>query len=306
MAMMGVWVTGDGLARADDDLVRSGAASPVSFRLATTTPIRGFEGMTINKSALYVAPRVALSGDSVASASAIDARSGTDVEMTVQPEAVGKLATTMRKFGADWLAAFAGGRPVAAGKVELNTTDGKVTITALPQRTAKRLARVLNGDSIATLGPTIKLAVSPASVKPGGTVTVDIFATNIPNLRTYQMSLDIQGGTRGQLTVPDLRIDAGRKDFVFGTKQKIDAVDKLGGRLGALLFNGSVDVSTSAYLGTCTVQASADAAGVFHLDLRTADNSSFLKDEQNMGIGFFTEGATLTVGEARRVKKQGK
>jgi hypothetical protein len=306
MTMMGVWVTGNESARADGDAIRPAASHPLSFRLATTTPIRGFERMTISKSALYVAPRVALSGDSVSSAAAIDARSGTDVEMTVRPEVVGKLAATMRKFGADWLAAFAGERPVAAGKVTLNTTDGKVTINGLSQRVAKRLARVLNGDSIAALGPTIKLAVSAPSVKPGGTVTVDLFATNIPNLRTYQMALDIQGGSSGQLTVPDLRIDSGRKDFVFGTQKKIDAVDKVGGRLGALLFNGSVDVATSVYLGTCTVQASADAAGVFHLDLRTADNSSFLKDGQNLGIGFFTEGATITVGEAQRVKKPGK
>ena len=108
------------------------------------------------------------------------------------------------------------------------------------------------------------------------------------------------------MTVSDLRIDAGRKDFVFGTQQKIDAVDKVGGRLGAMLFSGSVDVPTSAYLGTCTVQASADAAGDFHLSLRTADSSSFLRNEENLGIGFFMEGATITVGEARRIQKPGK
>ena len=306
MTMMGVWVTGDANARADSDSLQSDRSSPVSFRLATTTPTRGFEKMTISKSALYVAPRATLSGDSVTSADAIDARSGTDVEMTVRPEVVGKLAATMRKLGADWLAAFAGGRPVAAGKVELNTTDGKVTITGLPQRTARRLARVLNGASITSLGPAIKLVPSAPSVRPGGVVAVDIFASNIPNLRTYQMTLDVQGGAGGQLTMSDLRIDAGRKDFVFGKQQKIDAVDKVGGRLGALLFGGSVNVSTWAYLGTCTIQASADAAGSFSVNVRTADYSSFLKDAQNQGIGFFTEGATISVDAVRRIRKPGK
>ena len=54
-----------------------------------------------------------------------------------------------------------------------------------------------------------------------------------------------------------------------------------------------------------TIRLCADAAGDFILSVR-GDNSSFLKDGQNLEVGFFTEPITITVGAARPIRKPGR
>ncbi len=295
LAMIGVWVTS------------AHAGSPVDFYLAGTKPIEGFQKATIEGSALYVAPRPALLGDNIKSSNAMDTRSGTDIEVMVGPDMARKLAAAMTEQKADRLVAMVGGQILGAGTARVEEKDGRITIIGLKPTMARRLARVLNGGSITQLGPGIILVPSTKSVAPGQMITVEVFAANVPDLRVFQVALDIAGGKSGQLSVSDLRIDASRSDFVFADQKKIDAVDKSGGRLGAMLIEGSVGVPTPAYLGTFTLSASNDAAGSFTVSVRVADNSSFMKDGSNQGIDFFTDRAmTITVGEPERTRGDGK
>jgi len=287
LAVMGVWVTS--------------AQAGIDFHVAGTKPIQGFQKMAIGGATLYVAPRAALMSDGIKSSNAIDARSGTDVELTVSPGVVKKLSALMKQHNADRLVAIANGQILGAGKAELK--DDNITISGLKPILARRVSEVLNGGSITQLGPAIKLVPSSSAIAPGGTVTVDVFATNFADLRVYQITLDIQGGRAGQLAVSDLKIDSGRKDFIFAGKNKIDAVDLMGGRLGALLFDSSVNVVKPAYLGTFILSSSNDAAGAFTVDVRIDDNSSFVKDGGNQGVPFFTDGAmTINVGKAERIR----
>jgi hypothetical protein len=107
--------------------------------------------------------------------------------------------------------------------------------------------------------------------------------------------------------VSGLKIDSNRSDFVFAGQRKIDAVDEVSQRLGAMLFEGSINVSKPVYLGTFTLRASADAAGAFGVGVQMADNNSFLKDARYYGIGFFTDGPVMiNVGTPERIRTDGK
>jgi hypothetical protein len=291
LAVMGVWVTS--------------AQAGIDFHVAGTKPVEGFQKMTIGGTTLYVAPRPALMGDGIKSSNAIDVRSGTEVELTVADGTVKRLSTLMQQHKADRLVAIANGQILGAGKATVKDTS--VTITGLKPILARRVSEVLNGASITQLGPAIKLVPSSSQVAPGGAIKVDAYASNFADLRVYQIALDIQGGRTGQLAVSDLQIDSTRKDFIFTGKNKIDAVDPYGARLGALLFDSSVNVAKPAYLGTFTLTSSSDAAGAFTVDVRTSDNSSFVKDGGNQGVPFFTDGAmTISVGKPERIRTDGK
>jgi len=293
LAMMGMWVTS--------------AQAGIDFHVAGTKPIQGFQKVTIEGSTIYVAPRAAFVSDIITSSNAVESRDGTDIEMTVRPDTIKKLTAMMKKNDADRLVAYAGGRIIGAGVPELDAKDGRITITGMKPELAQRLTRVLNGASIAQLGPAITLAPSATSITPGGIITVDVFAANMDEFRVYQVALDIRGGRTGELTVSDLKIDASRSNFAFSGLKKIDAVDPSGGRLGAMLFEGTTTIVKPAYLGTFTLASSNDAAGDFTIMVRTSDESSFVKDGGNQGIEFFTDGAmTITVGKAERIRGEGK
>ena len=61
--MISMGLTGEATAQAQKDSLRSAKRSPLSFRLASTTPTRDFERMAIDgDKAIDVAPRAALSG----------------------------------------------------------------------------------------------------------------------------------------------------------------------------------------------------------------------------------------------------
>ncbi|MGD2111021.1 MAG: hypothetical protein PVI86_16715, partial [Phycisphaerae bacterium] len=247
LVVMGAWATS--------------ALAAVDFHLAGTNQINGFGKATVAGVTLHVSPDVAVTGQSIKSADAIDSSSGTDIEVVVGPAAAQRLADSMKKNGANRLVAVSSGRIIGAGTPTVDTKSGRITIAGMNANIARRLTRVLNGASVTQLGPAVELVPSTTSLTAGGVFTVDVFAANIPDLRVYQATLDAVGGTRGNLTVSDLKIDGTRSNFVFAGQKKIDAVDRIGGRLGAMLFDGSVDVANRAYLGSFTLKASNDAAG---------------------------------------------
>ena len=148
-------------------------------------------------------------------------------------------------------------------------------------------------------GPTLTVVAGTTSIAPDGAVTLDVFVSGVSDLRTYQTKLGVSGGDTGRLTVDDVFVDHAREDYVFGTAQKLDAVDRTGDRIGGILMAGGVDATAAKYVGSYTVRASSDAAGTFSVNVITSDRSSIIMTSDNkelvVGAG---PSALITVGRA--------
>jgi hypothetical protein len=275
--------------------VRDGKDGGVSFRLATDRPQRGFEAMTIGRDErIYVANDSVFSGADIASAESREAGDSANVKLTLSGDALSNLRTQVRTSSAEKVAVFASGKVIAAGSLKL---DGdRVSIDGLTTTQATRLTRVLNREGTVTPGAVVSMVPSAASVAPGGSVNVDVFVDRVSDLRSYQMMLAISGGTNGGITVSDLQIDNARREYVFGTQQKFDAVDLQGGRLGGVLMSGGVAVTSPAYLGSFTLTASPDASGTFSANVDQAGQNSLLWSSQNTAIAFNAPTLSVNVG----------
>lgn len=304
--LVSVSVVGQGSARGQDSL-RSTKRSPVSFRLASMTPVKGYEQMTLTRDkTVYVAPKAALTGSEVTSVKAIQIRRGTDVELALTDEAAGRFGTLLRRHGVDHLAVFVGGRFVAAGAVAFDARESLAMISGLSSAQVQRITRLLSGEALVLGGPAMTLIPSRRMLQAGGTLTMDVFVSGVADLRVYQATLDITGGTRGSLSVEDLSIDSERPDYVFHAQPKLDAVDRTGGRMGAVLISGGVDATSAKYLGTYTLRASDDALGTFSVNVRADGSSSILWTSQNQPIRFGPgPAATISVGTRPRLAPTG-
>ncbi|UCC29309.1 MAG: hypothetical protein JSU86_14035, partial [Phycisphaerales bacterium] len=199
-----------------------------------------------------------------------------------------------------------GGRLVAAGPVAFDAREHQATISGLSSTQVQRITDLLSGGAVVPGGPAMTLVPSQRTLQAGGALTMDLFVSGVADLRVYQAALDVTGGTRGSLVVEDLSINSERPDFVFGTQQKLDAVDQVGGRMGAVLFAGGVDATSSKYLGTFTLRASDDALGTFSVNLRGGE-SSILWTSQNQPVRFgLGPAATISVGTPSHLDTSGK
>ena len=135
------------------------------------------------------------------------------------------------------------------------------------------------------LDPVIFLAPERTRLRPDGSVNVDVFATGVANVGTYEVALDVSDGDSGGLDLVDLFVEAGREDFVFGTGEALSAVDESGGRLGGVLVADAAPAAEPAYLGTFVFHASSDAGGTFYLTLR-GGKGTFLRDTNANPIAF--------------------
>jgi hypothetical protein len=196
----------------------------------------------------------------------------------------------MRETGAAHLAVFQGSNLIAAGSLTVDAAAGRAAISGLGAGELDRVTNLLRATNIMPAGPVITLVPSQSTFLSGGTITVDVFVTGVSDLRAYQVSLETLGGDAGRIALDNVRIESPRADFVFAGLQKVDAADSVGARVGSVLFNGSVDVPSTGYLGTFTLNASPDAKGTFVVRARMHDGSSMLVDGDNQHIAF-TAGA---------------
>jgi hypothetical protein len=154
--------------------------------------------------------------------------------------------------------------------------------------------------STPTAGATaaLSLTTSEATVKLGETIDVHVFASGVEDLRAYQVKLTVDGGTEGELTLGDLRIDTDRADYVFSGLKEVHAADLSGSRIGGALVSGGVDALAPVYLGTYTFQTSAGAAGVFSVTVDSTSGASVLMDSKSMPMPFAAPSALMvSVGE---------
>ncbi len=293
-----VWVVGilglglvTSMARAESRPTKDTKGGGVSFRLANSGPVSGYEKMEAGGSTVYVAPRPVWTGSDVVSA---QTREGTGLELALTPEAAQRLTN----LGAgDRVAVFMDGKVSSVG--ELSATGGRVTIKGLNAGSVERIVRALNGVQPAPNPTPVSALITlvPTGTQDGAYM-VDVYLQGVANLRTYQIGLIVDGGTAGDLVREEARIEQTREDFVFGELDAIVAADQVGGRLAGVLKDGAVDRPDAAYLGTYEFRPTLDAAGSFQISIDTGEKS-FLADGGNERMEFATgPAAVINVGGA--------
>ena len=287
-------VTGLASVRADGRSDRAAKGASLSFRVATAVPTAGFNKMVLRSGeVVYVSPTESFSNRDVRTSEMVAARSGEALSLSLTSDAARRLAADTRAVDADRLAIVKHGKLMAAGTIESVSSDG-TRISGLPVGQASRLTRMLSAGQAVASGPVLTLVPHATSAAPGELFTVDVYVSGVSNLRTYQVAVDAFGGTSGALVREAGEIDADRADYVFGSRQVINAVDETAGRMGGVLFNGAVDASSVKYLGTYNFRATADASGSFDFEVRLVD--SFLSDGRNERLAYNGQSTTVHIG----------
>ncbi len=166
-----------------------------------------------------------------------------------------------------------------------------------------RAMRAVDGAPLVSAGPSV--SVVPAG-EADGRYLVDVYVHNVAGLRSYQMTLRAGGGESGRLELEQVTIDSEREDYVFGAAQTVTALSPAIGRLAALLYDGSVDVPGTAYLGTYSYVPSANARGTFRVNVEVSADS-LLANAENVEIGFTVGGdARIAVGAPSHPKGEDK
>lgn len=142
-------------------------------------------------------------------------------------------------------------------------------------------ARAENVLATSQDAPVVSLKSKQVTVLAGGQVNVEVFVTNVQDLASYEMRLNVVGGDRGTLTLEQIVVDQQRADYVFKNAgvQILDAVDMKQQRVGMVRFGGgsAVAADQQAYLATFTFRVSADAAGKFAVTLSNPE-AAFLNN----------------------------
>lgn len=297
MVVTVAWMVGVGFALvstagAGERSKSAGKDRAVSFRLASASSQNGYERMSVRGGEdFYVSSEVLFTEEQVVSIETVDARNGQALELTLTPEAANKL----RNASADRLAIVSRDRLLAAPRVETINADGVARVTDLSPEQVTRLSRLIRARGAVPVGAILQVVPREASGLAGDLFTVDVFIRSVTSLRTYQVALDVTGGNSGSLTRVEAWIDVDRADYVFGNAQAIKAVDEVKGRMGGVLFNGSVQATGPVYIGTFAFRASDDADGTFAIHARS-NGDTFISNVHHDLQPLNMQAATITVG----------
>lgn len=274
---------------------RPATKDTASFRVASSTAVNGFAARkTKSGETVYVAPSDTFAIGDVVEFQTPRGRSDGTVKIVLQPGVTEQLAAASAGGTMNKLAILRGGRLVDVGTID-SIGVNEAVVSGVASAEVSRLARLVANRGLADETSTVVTVVPRReSASTGGTVTVDVFVSNVSKLRTYQFALDTSGGTSGTLTRTDGVVDQTRGDFVFGSDQVIQAVDKIHGRFGAVLFSGGKDVTGQSYVGTYSFQASPDAKGAFTVSVNPT-RMSFMTDASGNDIPFRSVPATVTL-----------
>lgn len=273
------------------------ADNKVNLHLASLTPVDGFEARAFGDVNVYVSSRVALTEAALMTAESSTSRSGTSVSISLSDPGMRRVRSLLRRDNVDQMAVIANGRIIAVDRFTLDTAASSLTLSGLTSLAASQVTDLI---ALSPVGATITLVASQPRVYPDRPVSVDIFVSGMVDLRTFQVALEVIGGTAGTMTIEEMRIDRTRSDYVFGTLQKVDAADQVGKRVGGVLISGGVDATEMSYLGTATLRPSPDARGNFKVTVSGGDRSSLLWTSQNVPVTFRTEAALIAVGTKRK------
>ncbi len=108
----------------------------------------------------------------------------------------------------------------------------------------------------------IRLVPTETEIRPGGLVTVNVFAERFVDLRGFEIKV-IAAGHRGSLDLVNVDVELDRKDFAFRGQTAFTVVDESGGRFAGIILEDGVASTKPRYLGSFTYKASRDARGSF-------------------------------------------
>lgn len=280
---------------AGERTTRPATKDMASFRVASSTAVNGFSAQkTRSGETVYVAPSDTFTIGDVVEFQTPRGRTDGQVKIVLQPGVTERIATASAGGSMNKLAILHGGRLVDVGTIDSIGVNQAVVSGMASAEVTRLSGMVVNPGLAGDTSTVVTIVPRRDTASAGGTVTVDVFVSNVPKLRTYQFALDTSGGTTGTLTRTDGVVDQTRSDFVFGTDQVIQAVDKIHGRFGAVLFNGGKDVKAASYVGTYNFQASPDAKGAFTISVNPT-RMSFMTDASGNNIPFRAEPITVTL-----------
>ncbi len=162
------------------------------------------------------------------------------------------------------------------------------------------------GDAPATVqvppGAAMTVVATRTAGRAGEVFTVDVYLSNVNDLGGYQIRLKTSGGTQGSLTLSDALIDSSRKDYVYGSVQILDVVNKAEGVMMAIravpVSAPESNVGKPRYAGTFKFTASADAKGVFTITAEKGPDACMVTSSVAQDIAFTSKAATITIGAA--------
>lgn len=290
-------------ALADGPATRTPGASQVvggsdlTFHVASLKPNQDYDKMrSSNSGAVYVSPDIIFGGEDVISAEPIRSKDGTGLALRLTDDAYDSFNGSTRNRVDNRLAIIYDGTLIAAPKIE-TSRDGTLRLSGVSPSDAKRISRLWVQVDPIPLGATLTVVTRSTNIGPGESVTADVYLSGTEELKLYQVRVDAVGGTSGQLERVDMVIDKSRDDYVFSAMQVVDAVDTEGGRMGAVLFNGSAQVTDAAYLGSFTFVASPDASGTFKVRISVGPDS-FLNNGADTPIPYVAGAdAIVSIGD---------
>lgn len=276
------------------DRVSRSDKTGVVFRIASSEQVTGFQAQkTTDGEIIYLASQNLFTVGDLRDVQTTRVRDTQLVSLTLAPGVSEKLALAAGKTGANQIAMLRGGRVVTVGTIE-EIGVNEATLSGLNPGEVTRLSRIRVTKGLTDAAAVVMVVPRSETASAGDTVTVDLYVSNAVDLRTYQFALDVTGGATGAMARDFGEVDVTHAEYVFGTDQVIQAVDEKLGRFGAVLFQGSVDVTGQKYVGSYTYQVSPDASGSFTIAVNPT-RVSFLTDAGGVDIPFRTTSATVAV-----------
>ncbi len=138
-------------------------------------------------------------------------------------------------------------------------------------------------------GPSMTAVAKRAAARPGASIAVDVYLSNIEDLGAYQIGLTTSGGTSGHLTAEQVEIDRTRMGYVFAAVETVDMLDHKprSARIAVSSNAGGAQVGAEPrYAGTFHFRASKNAMGTFLIDIGVSPASSIMTTSQGVAIPF--------------------
>ena len=166
----------------------------------------------------------------------------------------------------------------AAAETAAAAADGPVTESASTSSSAR-----------------ITLSTDKAVGERGKLFQVDVYASDVVNLRSYHIGVEATGGRSGQLDLESVSVDRQRPDYVFaGQESFMVLVDKTRKTLDVIGFDGEVTAAGPVYLGTFAFRPSAEARGQFQVELQPQDGMTLMMS-RNKAVPQRSTGAAILI-----------
>ena len=178
---------------AGDRANRSNKAA-VSFRLASGAAVAGFTPQpTTQGDTIFVASQDLFTFADVYDLSAWRVRNTQVVGMTLAPGISEEMAMAAGENGTNLVAMLRGGRVVTLGAIEAIGVD-KVTLSGFNAGEVTRLVRMIGRKGFPGDAAMVTVVPRSETATAGGTITFDVYVSNVVELRTFQFALNVYGG----------------------------------------------------------------------------------------------------------------